>query len=156
MTSSDRAQDLAHELVHAYERQAKLYVSVLALSEAQREHIRTGADIRKIVRGVKRKQHLLDAIADVESRIGPRRTEWLALPQPQRAAADARLDRLRHEIRRSMDRILRAERASETQLAQTMARSAGELSKLNAASKAAQAYRPRGARLAPRFMDRTR
>ena len=152
---SERTHELAQDIARAYEREARLYADVLALSEAQRGLIRSQSDMRRVTSCVRRKQHLLDAIAEIEAKAEPLREEWDRLPETEKADAGKRLSQSVGSIQATMARIVEAEKDSEALLARAAAQSGATLAKLNTASRAAHAYRPQAGSVTPRFMDRT-
>ena len=156
MTAMAYAQQLADELVLAYEEEGRLYSSMLALSEAQTAHIKSSGTARKVLSYLKRKAQLIQSITAIESRVEPMKAEWAGLPDGVREAAGHDLDHVLDGLVDTITQIAERESESRTLLEQRKDETGKAIAKLNAGARATKAYQPSVGHAAPRFTDSVR
>ena len=156
MTAMAYAQQLADELVLAYEEEGRLYSSMLALSEAQADHIKSSGTARKVLSYIKRKAHLIQSITAIESKVESMKTEWTGLPGEVRQAASHDLDRVLDGLVDTIAQIADRENESRAILEQRKDETGKAIAKLNAGARATKAYQPSAGPVSPRFTDNLR
>ena len=156
MTAMAYAQQLADELVLAYEEEGRLYSSMLALSEAQAEHIKSSGTARKVLSYIKRKAQLIQSITAIESKVEPMKAEWTGLPEDVRGSASHDLDRILDGLVNTIGQIAERESESRTLLEHRKDETGKAIAKLNVGARATKAYQPSVGQAAPRFTDNLR
>lgn len=156
MTAMADAQQLSDELVLAYEEEGRLYSSMLALSEAQVEHIKSSGTARKVLSYVKRKAQLIQSITAIESRVEPMKAAWTGLPENVRKSASQPLDRTLDALVDTISQIAERESESRALLEHRKDETGKAIAKLNVGARATKAYQPSVGQVAPRFTDNVR